>query len=138
MLKSFFIWFVLKFYFPGLGTRIFNRKNLTKVFIIFIVGFISRLFIASYFDVNVFLDFTNSISLIYYSFMSFFVVFVHEFVSYFDLSIFPKINFYALKLSSIKEASRSLFSHKMFIALIKNLKVNEMLILVFDKKLKIS
>lgn len=93
--------------------RIFNRGNITKVFIIFIVGFISRFLVNQFFGVNVFLDFTNNISLLYYLVMSCFVVFVHELVAYFEFSVIPsslitwfnnipKVSLNALKLSSIR------------------------------------
>lgn len=95
---------------------IFNRFNLTKVFIIFIVGFISRILVNQFLGVNVFIDYTNTISLIYYLVMSSFVVIVHELVGYLNFSIIPsciitlfndipKVNFNALKLSSLRNAA---------------------------------
>jgi len=95
--------------------KIFNRYSLTKIFIIFVVGFMSRVFIVATLDVNVFLEFTSYISLAYYSFMAFFAMLVHEFVAYFDFSIFPRFNFFlvnfnALKLSSIRNSIHSYFN----------------------------
>lgn len=71
-----------------------------------------------FFGVNVFLDYTNNISLVYYSVFAFFVVSVHELVAYFEISIIPssiitlfnnipEVNFKALKLSSIRNAAYS-------------------------------
>lgn len=68
--------------------RLFNRVTLTKVFLIFSIGYLSRLFIHSYYDVNVFVDFSTTISLVYYSIFSFVVVVVGEVVSYFQLDLF--------------------------------------------------
>jgi hypothetical protein len=70
----------------------FNRVNLTKIFIIFSFGFMSRFFVNYFSDVNVFVDYTNFISLAYYIFMSIFVVLVHELVSFFNLSISPNFS----------------------------------------------
>ena len=67
----------------------FLKNHIKKVFFIFIVGFISRVLINHYTGVNVFVDFTHYISLIYYSLFSCFIVFFNEFVSYFQFSIFP-------------------------------------------------
>lgn len=75
--------------FRGLAGQIFSRKNLTKVFFIFTFGFSFRVFIGSFYGVNVFTDFLSYISLLYYMFMSCFIVLVHELVAFFDFSIFP-------------------------------------------------
>lgn len=108
-----------------LQKKIFNRFNLTKVFIIFLLGFISRIFVNQYFGVNVFVDYTNYISMIYYLVMSFFVVLVHEFVGYFEsfgiipsslITLFnniPKVNlnaFFARKFSTIRKLVSSILS----------------------------
>jgi hypothetical protein len=52
----------------------------------------SRFFVNYFTDINVFVDYTNFISLAYYIFMSIFVVLVHELVSFFNLSIFPNFD----------------------------------------------
>ena len=77
----------------ALSALIFNKVNLTKVVIIFFVGLISRLTINNLYLVNVFIDYTNLISLIYYFSMSCFIVLVHDIVSYFHFSIFPSFIF---------------------------------------------
>jgi hypothetical protein len=48
------------------------------VLVIFVVGFVSRVLINNFWDVNVFLDYLNSISLGYYGFMAIFGVLVQE------------------------------------------------------------
>ena len=86
-MKKKFLCFNLSF--PGLWDKVFNRFNLTKVFIIFIVGLFSRVLVNQFFDLNVFLEFSNNISLIYYFLMSLFIVLVHELVGYFQFNIIP-------------------------------------------------
>lgn len=58
--------------------RLFTTTNVCKALIIFIVGFILRILVNSYLDVNVFADFLNYVSIGYYFLFSFFIVFVHE------------------------------------------------------------
>lgn len=65
--------------------RFFTKINLSKVIIIFVVGFTSRLFINYFYGINVFVEFTNIVSLVYYSFMSLFIVFVNEVVIFFEV-----------------------------------------------------
>lgn len=74
--------------------RLFNRVTLTKVFLIFSIGYFSRLFVHSYYDVNVFVDFSSTISLVYYSIFSFVVVVVGEVVTLFQLDIFLLLGFF--------------------------------------------
>src|SRR5215470_4674435 len=109
-----FINFFKRFNFPNLWKRIFNRYNFTKVIIIFTIGFISRIIIFTTLNINVLLESTNYISIIYYFILSCFIILVHEFVDYFNFSIIPNfiidykanisnINFKCLNLSSIKK-----------------------------------
>jgi hypothetical protein len=72
---------------------IFNRPNLNKVIFIFILGFISRAFINNIYDVNVFTDYMNKISFIYYLFFSLFIIIIHEFINYFHINIIPSFLF---------------------------------------------
>ena len=73
---------------------IFNKRNLVKILTIFIVGFISRILINHFFDVNVFVEFCCFISLIYYIVMSYFIVLIHDFVSF---SSFPSLSDFFMK-----------------------------------------
>ena len=68
--------------------RLFNKVTFTKVIIIFVVGLFSRVLINYFYGVNVFVDYTNLISLYYYGFMSLFIVFINEVVVYFEWDIF--------------------------------------------------
>lgn len=84
------------------------KVNMKKILLIFIVGFFSRMFVNYSCSINVFIDFTNFISIVYYSFFACFVVFSNEIISYFSLqSIFSLIkslfttNLASLKLSNI-------------------------------------
>jgi hypothetical protein len=74
---------------PIILGKIFTKSNLNKVIIIFIVGFISRIFIVNIYNVNVYYEYMNIISILYYTCMSFFIVVVHELVNYFEFNIIP-------------------------------------------------
>ena len=69
--------------------RFLSRLNLTKVFVIFLVGFVSRVGINYYCGINVFMDYLNSISIGYYSIMAIFVVMVNELFSNIDIKNIP-------------------------------------------------
>jgi hypothetical protein len=89
---------------PILLGRIFTKPNLNKIIIIFIAGFISRVLIVYFYNVNVFFEYLNIISILYYSFMSFFIVIVHEFINYFEFNIIPAfiIELYSMFVNAIK------------------------------------
>lgn len=103
---------------------IFNKKNLTKIVIIFTIGLSSRMIINNYFNINVFTDLFNSISLIYYFIFACVTVSVHYLVDNFNLSLFPNIfqklsiNFNFMKniklkyysINEIKQISRDYFN----------------------------
>ena len=98
--------------------------------IIFSVGFIFRVFINYFGDLNVFVNYLHPLSLIYYSFMASFIVFINEMFSLFQISILPNfmnlfsyfpsfsnifstfihIKYEYFKLSSIKQDFSYLFS----------------------------
>lgn len=69
--------------------KIFTPVNLTKIIVIFFVGFISRYLVNDYFGVNVFREYLTFISITFYSVFAVFIVFVNEFFSFFDISIIP-------------------------------------------------
>lgn len=105
------------FNFLGLGDKIFNRLNFTKILIIFFAGLISRYMVNSIFEINVFSDFTNYISYLYYFFFSVFVALVHNFVDHFGIPSFAidsfssinKIIFLYNNINNIKFKSFKLF-----------------------------
>ena len=78
-----------KFCYSGLLNKIFNKSNLNKILIIFIVGFTSRIFINYMYNVNVFIDYLNKISVIYYVLMSMFTVLIHEIITHFNINVIP-------------------------------------------------
>src|ERR1700712_1360217 len=82
-----------KFSFRGLLSKIFNKPNLNKIVIIFIFGLTSRIFINYIYNVNVFIDYFNKVSIIYYVLFSIFIVFIHEVVTFFDINIIPSFIF---------------------------------------------
>jgi len=76
-------------WFSDLFTRIFNRSNLNKAIIIFVIGFITRIIVNYIYGVNVFSEYLNKISFIYYISFSFIIVIIHEFVAYFNINVIP-------------------------------------------------
>ena len=70
--------------FKNLLNKVFNKYCLSKVIIIFIVGLITRAFVAYFWDVNVFVEYDDLISCIYYFIMAIFTVLLHEFITYFE------------------------------------------------------
>lgn len=54
------------------------KSNIFKIFAIFFIGFATRFFVNLYLVVNVFVDFTNTISIIYYFNMSCIVVYINN------------------------------------------------------------
>jgi hypothetical protein len=74
----------------------FNKRNLVKILIIFIVGFSSRILVNHFFDVNVFVDCFSIISTTYYFCIAIFVVAVNhlvelDFSNFIDLLSFESI-----------------------------------------------
>lgn len=74
---------IITFFYLGLLNKIFNKSNIRKILIIFIVGFFSRMFLNYIYNVKIFVDFFYKISIIYYLFFFIFVVLVHEVIDYF-------------------------------------------------------
>lgn len=81
-------------------SRVFNKGILSKILIIFIIGFVSRSVVNYVYGINVNTDNINSISVIYYTFMSYVSILVYEMVSYFN---FSSISYEVLKISSIRK-----------------------------------
>jgi len=81
------------------------------VLVIFVVGLVSRVLVNNFWDVNVFVDYLNSISLLYYGFMSIFVVLVNELFSYIDIKILPKISMDVFRISSIRKSISVIISN---------------------------
>jgi hypothetical protein len=52
----------------------FNKPKFIKILVIFFIGFVFRIIINQYMGINVFLDYTNYISILYYFNMSFILV----------------------------------------------------------------
>ena len=105
---------------------IFKKVNLKKIFFIFIIGLVSRLVVNNYFEVNVFSDFFNKVSLVYYFLFSCFLVIVNELgnfsflPSFFSMFLsvnsfliycfnFSKVNFSLFSLSNIRNLFKLLF-----------------------------
>lgn len=100
-----------------LGRKILNKSNLNKILILFMVGFVSRVFVSCFYNVNVFLGFLSYVPIVYYIFM-FTLVLVYEFVNCFDYNI-PYI------FIMIKEAIKVLYYNCLNNKLFMNYNVNE-------------
>jgi antitoxin component HigA of HigAB toxin-antitoxin module len=92
MLKNFFnkikiVYLSIQNKLPILLGRIFTKPNLNKIIIIFIIGFISRIFINIIYNVNIFSNFLYQILGVYYLFLSSFIVLINEFIDYSHLTI---------------------------------------------------
>ena len=61
---------------------VFNSTNIIKILIIFLIGFVSRIIIYHYLDINVFSDYTHSISILYYLGISSFSVYFDQLFSF--------------------------------------------------------
>jgi hypothetical protein len=70
-----------------------NNVTFHRILVIFIVGLVSRSVVNYVYDVNVFKDYMESISLTYYAFMAWFTVFVHS---------LPKISFNVFDIKLVK------------------------------------
>jgi len=124
----------------------FTRVNLSKIAVIFLFGLICRVFISHFFsEVNLLLDHFNPISLAYYSIFASFIVFINEFFTTFNISIFPNFKelwsnipsftrlwsslkffkFEYFKLSSIRYYSRSLYSRLFSYDIIEGKQLND-------------
>ncbi len=57
-------------------------KIFFKILVLFFVGFFFRIIIYHYFDVNVFLDYTNHISILYYISLSSLSIYLDQFFSF--------------------------------------------------------
>jgi hypothetical protein len=72
-----------------LKIKLFKPINLSKIIVIFLVGISSRYLINNYFNVNVFIEYSSYISILYYSFFSAFIVFISELFSFYNINIIP-------------------------------------------------
>ncbi len=84
----------MKNLFNNILTRVFNPVNLNKIIILFTVGFLGRVLIFYFGNINVFIEFLHPISLAFYSFMACFAVFIHEFIAVYNFPIIPKFIIY--------------------------------------------
>lgn len=99
-------------------SQIFNSKNITKIIIIFTIGLSTRIIINNYYNINVFNDYSNKVSIIYYLLFSGFVVITNNIIDIYDISIIPKFNvninqlkFEYFKLSYTKDLFSNLFNN---------------------------
>jgi hypothetical protein len=66
-------------------TNVFSiniKTFLLKVFLIFLIGFVNRIIIHHCLDINVFLDYTNNISILYYFSLFSLIVYIDQFFSF--------------------------------------------------------
>ena len=74
--------------------KVWYNVSFRRIFIIFVVGFVSRFFVNSFYDVNVFKEYTSMISLGYYGGMAFFIGFIND---------LPKISWGVFNFSFIRK-----------------------------------
>src|ERR1700683_5765834 len=72
---------------PILLGKIFTKPNINKILIIFIVGFISRIFINYMFNINIFSGYLYQISGIYYFIFAGVSLIIHDFLNYFYITM---------------------------------------------------
>jgi hypothetical protein len=89
--------------------NIFNLTNITKVLVIFLVGFIYRIIVYHYFGINVFLDYTNSISILYYFGLFSFSVYFDQLFSY-QNSVLTYIDYNIKSFNNDSKTANLLFS----------------------------
>lgn len=83
-----------------------SKINYRNILIIFVFGFVSRIIVNSYFDINVFYDYLNPVSIFYYLGFSSFIVLVQEYGNHLPSfgSMIGKINHFIIdSLSNIKK-----------------------------------
>ena len=73
-------------------TNLFNLNNIIKILVIFSIGFIFRIIIYYYLGINVFLDYTNSVSILYYLGLSSFSVYFDHLFSFQYINVEPTNN----------------------------------------------
>lgn len=104
------------FFYQGLLKKIFNKSNLKKILIIFIIGFICRIFISNIYNGNIFFNYLYKISGIFYFFLSSLIILINEFMDYFHLTLdlknfskssFKYKNYKFYTLNSVSEGSSS-------------------------------
>lgn len=101
--------------------KIFNRPNLNKVILIFIFGFSTRALVYHIYNVNVFVDYLNLVSILYYFIFSMFIVLLHEIVNYFDINIIPSFSNLYTNFSNLinfvykgfVKLNKMIFTHKL-------------------------
>lgn len=128
-IKYFFDKLLFKLHSPPLVHRFFNKVNLSKVFIIFTFGLVTRVLVNYFYDVNVFTDYTTYISLSYYTGMAFFISFIND---------LPKINWNVLNISVVRRAIYSLISIKSEEMTLKNVGFKSSPNSISNDKLKVS
>jgi len=92
MLKNFFnkikiVYLSIQNKLPILLGRIFTKSNLNKILIIFIIGFISRIFLNIIYNDNIFSNYLYQILGIYYLFLSSLIILINEFINYSHLTL---------------------------------------------------
>lgn len=93
------------------STRIFTtqaRKNLSKIWLIFMVGLVCRFLAFWFFNINVLIDFFHPVSLIYYFFMAGFTVFATEILALLDFSFISDFSILWVIIPSLSKIRSSL------------------------------
>jgi hypothetical protein len=125
--------------------NIFTKVNFNKFLIIFTVGVISRAFVNNICGINVYIDFLNYISILYYIAFSVFIVIVHDVASHTGFSLIPVfvldiLNFIISKIKLVLESfTKSIYTTiKNSMLMFSKLKYNDFKISSIRKVLKNS
>jgi len=90
----------------------FSTRNLLKIVFLFLFGFSTRYLINEIFSINVFVDYTHWISIIYYFFLAFFTFIINELFVGFTYTV-PSFNVNVQDvIASIKHLGSSLHNDK--------------------------
>jgi hypothetical protein len=101
--------FIVRFckrFFAAVAAQAKSRINISKIILISSVSFISKYLINTYLGINVFTEYLNWISIIYYLGLATFIVLINEFFSIYKISIIPNFTWFSRIISKIRKKFR--------------------------------
>jgi len=103
-----------RFYFSKLLRIILNKSNMNKMLIIFILGFITRIFINYIYNVNIFRDYLDTISIIYNILIHIHIVLIYDIISHFNFNVFSYIcNILSYIIKNLSFMNKRIFLYKL-------------------------
>lgn len=82
--------------------KAFTKKNISKIALIFFIGFSTRVLINNYFNINVFTDYFHYISITYYAALSCTIVFINNIIDTYNSISLPKVPNIRVSFNTIK------------------------------------